>query len=76
MRYERMMEKIVEDIEREDEEQERKRTRAEGNRNSSIEDRRFRIQSEAQKRMQANMKTVQYFLNFIENKNNYCFVDG
>lgn len=62
MRYERMMEKLVEDIEREEDEQERKRTRAEGSRHKNVnlsdEERRCKVLTEAQKRMQANMKSV------------------
>ncbi len=64
MRFERMMEKVVEDIEREEDEQERKRIRADGNRlrnkeiNLTDEEKRSRILAEAQKRMQMNMKSV------------------
>lgn len=67
VRYERMMEKVVEDIEREEDEQERKRLRADGDhrRNKEInltdEEKRCRILAEAQKRMQMNMKSVQQF---------------
>jgi len=64
MRFERMMEKVVEDIEREEDEQEKKRIRADGNRhrnkeiNLTDEEKRSRILAEAQKRMQMNMKSV------------------
>lgn len=64
MRFERMMEKVVEDIEREEDEQERKRIRADGNRhrnkeiNLTDEEKRSRILAEAQKRMQMSMKSV------------------
>ncbi len=64
MRYERMMEKFVEDIEREEEEQERKRTRAEVGRHKTVslsdEERRCKVLTEAQKRMKANMKSVHF----------------
>lgn len=65
VRYERMMEKVVEDIEREEDEQERKRSRADGDRrhkkgiNLTDEEKRSRILAEAQKRMQMNMKSVE-----------------
>ena len=63
MRYERMMEKIVEDIEREEDEQDRKRIRDEGGRrkqevNLTDEEKRRRIHEEAHKRMQTSLKTV------------------
>ncbi|KAI9551569.1 hypothetical protein GHT06_021902 [Daphnia sinensis] len=65
VRYERMMEKVVEDIEREEDEQERKRLRADGDRRSkkginlTDEEKRSRILVEAQKRMQMNMKSIE-----------------
>ena len=68
MRFERMMEKIVEDIEREEDEQERKRIRVDGNRyhnreiNLTDEEKRSRILAEAQKRMQTNMKSVRFLM--------------
>lgn len=57
------MEKLVEDIEREEDEQDRKRTKAEGGRhntNSNLtdEEKRSRVHAEVQKRMQANIKSV------------------
>lgn len=63
MRYEHMMEKLVEDIEREEDEQDRKRTKAEGGRlntssNLTDEEKRSRVHAEVQKRMQANIKSV------------------
>ncbi|XP_057378960.1 uncharacterized protein LOC130701035 [Daphnia carinata] len=65
VRYERMMEKVVEDIEREEDEQERKRLRGDGDRrnkkgiNLTDEEKRSRILVEAQKRMQMNMKSIE-----------------
>ena len=63
MQYERMMEKLMEDIEREEDEKERKRTRTEGGQrkmeaNLMDEEKQCRVLAEAQKRMQANMKSV------------------
>lgn len=57
------MEKIVEDIEREEDEQDRKRTRTEGGRrqievNLTDEEKRRRIHEEAHRRIQTNLKTV------------------
>lgn len=64
MHYERVMEKLIDDIEREEDEQDRKRTRADGGRlqltkNLTDEEKRSKILDEAQKRMRANMKSVQ-----------------
>lgn len=63
MQYERMMEKLVEEIEREEDEQDRKRTKADSGRrnissNLTDEEKRNRVHAEVQKRMQANIKSV------------------
>ena len=58
--YERMMEKIVEDVERETDEEERKRRRINGNRsdfNLTDEEKSRKIQVEARKRMEQALST-------------------
>ena len=57
LRYERLMEKMIEDIERQEEEQERKRMKRSDDGQSSKpseEEKRMRIHAEATKRMAAN----------------------
>ena len=62
VRYERMMEKFVEDIEREEDEQERKRKKPDGYHhkefNLTDEEKRFRILAEARKRMEESVSTT------------------
>lgn len=56
-KYERMMEQLVETIEREEEEQDRKRSRSDSSRfrNLTDEEKRNRIHTEARKRIEKNM---------------------
>ena len=56
VRYERLMEKMVEDIERQEDEQERKRSRTEGGGrpNMTDEEKRSWIFAEATRRMEAH----------------------
>ena len=66
--YERMLEKIVEDVERETDEEERKRRRINGNRsdfNLTDEEKSRKIQVEARKRMEQALSTrKQVFVHF------------
>lgn len=74
-KYERIMEQVVETIEREEEEQDRKRSRSGGTRyqNLTDEEKRIKIQTEARKRIEktmlnmttVNLKTTFFILRII-----------